>query len=176
MPAEADGAGVARAADAACKTAPQALVLALDARNAFALMRSARERGCRPQFYVMSEAGAQLLADGAALRELSGVVVSQVVPHPAAASLPLVLDFQRLAAKAGLKPSHPALEGYLYARAIVEALRRCGREPTRGSLAAALEAKPFDLGGYRLQFTPSDHRGSRFVDMTIVTPDGRFRR
>lgn len=176
MPAEADAAGIARAANEACKTAPQALVLALDARNALALVRSASERGCQPQFYVMSEAGAQLLADGATHRELRGVVVSQVVPHPTAASLPLVLDFQRQAAKAGLKHSHPALEGYLYARVIVEALRRCGREPTRSSLVAALEAKPFDLGGYRLQFTPADHRGSRFVEMTIVTPDGRFRR
>lgn len=176
LPAEADAAGVARAADAACKTAPQALVLALDARNALALMRSAREHGCRPQFYVMSEAGAQLLADASTHGELSGVVVSQVVPHPAAASLSLVLDFQREAAKAGLKPSHPALEGYLYARVIVEALRRCGRQPSRGALVAALEAWPFDLGGYRLQFAPTDHRGSRFVEMTIVTPDGRFRR
>jgi branched-chain amino acid transport system substrate-binding protein len=176
MPAEVDSAGVKEAASTACKVAPQALVLALDARNALTLMRAARQQGCRPQFYVMSEAGAQLLAGGASHEELSGVVVSQVVPHPSAASLPVVLEFQRLAAQAGVKPSHPALEGYLYARLLTEALRRCGREPSRAALVAALESKPFELGGYRLQFTSADHRGSHFVEMTIVTADGRFRR
>lgn len=176
LPADADAATSTSAVGAACRTSPQALMLALDARNTLAVIRAARHQDCRPQFYVMSEAGAQLLAGAAATGELAGVVVSQVVPHPAATSLPVVADFQRHAAQARLKPSHPALEGYLYARAIVEALRRCGRDPTRSGLVAALEARPLDLGGYLLKFTPADHRGSRFTEMTIVTQDGKFRR
>lgn len=175
LPAAASMTAVAQAVQMVCKSRPQALVLALDATNALSVIRQARRIGCMPQFYVMSEAGAQLLAGGAAVGELSGVIVSQVVPHPSNAAVPAVADYQRQLA--GATPaSHPAIEGFLYARFIVEALRRCGREPARRCLLGGLEGKALDAGGYRVQFAPGDRRGSRFVEMTIVTPDGRFRR
>jgi hypothetical protein len=41
---------------------------------------------------------------------------------------------------------------------------------------SALEGRPLDAGGWRVQFAPDDRRGSRFVEMTIVTSDGRVRR
>ncbi|MBA2960492.1 MULTISPECIES: ABC transporter substrate-binding protein [Ramlibacter] len=166
-------AGAAQAVQVACKTPPQALILGLDAGNALAVIRAARKAGCTPQFYVMSEAGTQLVAGGASPGELAGVIVSQVLPHPRTASVPVAADYLRLAAGA---PSYAGLEGFVYARVITEALRRCGREPTRACLVDALESRPVDTGGYRVQFTPQDRRGSRFVEMTIVTPDGRFRR
>jgi branched-chain amino acid transport system substrate-binding protein len=174
LPAAAGMAAVAQAVQTVCKQRPQALVLALDTTNALSVIRQARRIGCMPQFYVMSEAGAQLLAGGVAAGELSGVIVSQVVPHPGTPSVPLVADYQRLAGAA--PTSYPAVEGFVYARFIAEALRRCGREPSRRCLVNSMEGKPLDAGGYRVQFAPNDRRGSRFVEMTIVTPDGRFRR
>lgn len=176
VPAVASAAALKNAVDTACKNRPQALVLALDAHNAMAVIRLARERGCTRQFYVLSEAGAQMAADPAQAMELAGVIVSQVVPHPGGASVPVVAEYARQAERAGHKPSYPGLEGFLYARVITEALQRCGREPGRRCLVAALEARPLDVGGYRVQFSPTDHRGSRFVEMTIVSSDGRFRR
>lgn len=172
---QADAAAVERAVQQACSGRPQGLVLVLDAGNALAAVRAARRAGCNSQYYVTSEAGAQLLAAGAPAAELSGLIVSQVVPHPATAT-PLASEFQRAAAAAGLAPSHAALEGFIYARALAEGLRRCARDLTRRCLVAALESRPLDLGGYRVQFAPNDRRGSRFVEMTIVTADGRFRR
>jgi hypothetical protein len=32
-----------------------------------------------------------------------------------------------------------------------------------------------DLGRYRVQFAPGGRRGSRYVDMTYLAGDGRFR-
>lgn len=171
----ADAAAVERAVQQACRARPQGLVLVLDARNALAAVRAARRTGCNAQYYVTSEAGAQLLASGAQAAEMSGLIVSQVVPHPSTAT-PLAGEFQRAAAAAGLAPSHAAFEGFIYARVLAEGLRRCARDLTRRCLVANLESKPMDLGGYRVQFTPNDRRGSRFVEMTIVTADGRFRR
>jgi len=173
---DADAAAITQTVQQACRGRPQGLVLVLDARNALGAIRAAKRVACGARFYVTSEAGAQLLAGGTEAGEIAGVIVSQVVPHPASASLPLQAEFQRATSAAGVTPSHPAMEGFIYARALAEALRRCGREPTRRCLVAALESKPLDLGGYRLQFAPNDRRGSRFVEMTIVTADGRFRR
>jgi branched-chain amino acid transport system substrate-binding protein len=59
---------------------------------------------------------------------------------------------------------------------IAEPLRRCGREPSARCVINSLESRPIDAGGYRVQFAPGDRRGSKFVEMTIVTQDGRFRR
>jgi branched-chain amino acid transport system substrate-binding protein len=170
---------VSAAVRAACATRPQALVLVLDARKALAVIRTARGAGCAPQFYVMSEAGAQLQAGNTAPAELAGVVVSQVVPHPAAASVPVVADYQRLAQQSvpPAAPSHAGLEGFLYARVLAEAMRRCSRADLgRRCIVSALESKPIDVGGWRVQFASGERRGSRFVEMTIMTSDGRFRR
>ena len=174
--ADADPTAFARAVEIVCAKPPQALVLVLDARNALAAIRLARKRGCSSQFYVMSDAGGQLLASGMASGELAGVVVSQVLPHPGSASIPLVADYQRLNRQAGAAPSYPGLEGFLYARVLAEAIRRCPRDPSRRCVSQSLEGKALEIGGYRLQFTADDHRGSRLVEMTIVTADGRFRR
>jgi len=48
-------------------------------------------------------------------------------------------------------------------------------QPVPGAIAAALEGRPVDPGGYRVQFAPGDRRGSRYVDMTYLAADGRFR-
>jgi ABC-type branched-subunit amino acid transport system substrate-binding protein len=175
LASDAGAAAVGDAVQQACRGRPQGLVLVLDARNALAAVRAARRIACGAQYYVTSEAGAQLLAAGAQSSEMAGLIVSQVVPHPSA-PLPIATEFQRAAAAAGVAPSHAALEGFIYARVLAETLRRCARDLTRRCLVASLEAKPLDLGGYRVQFAPNDRRGSRFVEMTIVTADGRFRR
>jgi ABC-type branched-subunit amino acid transport system substrate-binding protein len=79
-----------------------------------------------------------------------------------------------------LDVSFSALEGYVSAKVMVEALRRAGggRGPTeRESLIAALESMtPYDVGGIEVSFTPLAHRGSRFVDTVVVATDGRFAR
>jgi ABC-type branched-subunit amino acid transport system substrate-binding protein len=174
VPAEAPAADVARSVQAACKGQPQALVLGLNASNALAVIRQARKIGCTPQFYVMSEAGAELLAIAATPKELAGLIVSQVVPHPRSSSVPATADYQRLA---GDSASYAGLEGFIYARVIAAAFKACtGGQLSRNCVIAALEAKPTDVGGYRVQFKPGERRGSRFVEMTIVTADGRFRR
>lgn len=173
LPVQPSPADVARAVQAACKAKPQALVLGLNASNVLSVIRTARKAGCAPQFYAMSEAGAELLATTGVPGELGGVVVSQVLPHPRTTSVPVAADYLRLA---GAAPTYAGLEGFVYARVIAEGLRRCATAITRQCLVNVLEARAVDVGGYRVEFRPNDRRGSRFVEMTIITPDGRFRR
>lgn len=167
---EASPAEVIQSVEAACRNRPQALVLALNARNTLPVIRAARRIGCGPQIYVTSEAGAQLAGP-----ELAGVVVAQVLP---AGPIPLVTELQRRLSggPTSAQPTYPLLEGYVYAQFISEGLRRCTSDLTRRCLISALEARAIDAGGYRVQFSPKDRRGSHFVEMTIVTKDGHFRR
>jgi len=170
--------GLAAALQSVCAAEPQAVLLAIDASLALALVRQAREAGCRPQFVAMSETGAGLQAGAAGgPRELAGLMVSQVLPHPAHVGHPLAAEYGRaLARQAGAEPSYPGLEGYLYARVLGEALRQCARRLTPACLIEVLENRAIDLPGLRVQFAPQHRRGPRFVELTLLDGQGRFRR
>jgi len=61
------------------------------------------------------------------------------------------------------------------AKVFVEGLRRAGKELTREKLIAGLETMRFvDVGGFNVNFTPSNHNGSSFVELTIIGRDGNF--
>ena len=69
----------------------------------------------------------------------------------------------------------PPFEGFIAAKVLVEGLRRAGRDLTRDKLVAALETmNDFDVGGFTVTYTPSDHSGSRFVELTAIGKDGAF--
>jgi hypothetical protein len=60
---------------------------------------------------------------------------------------------------------------------LVEGLRRAGPNPTGDKVRAALEGiRDFDVGGLSLSYSPSDHTGLDFVDLSIIGRDGKFRR
>ena len=47
----------------------------------------------------------------------------------------------------------------------------------RDSLITALESlRDLNLGGFFVDFGPQKHTGSRFVDLTILTANGKVRR
>jgi len=112
------------------------------------------------------------------------LVNSQVVPSFDDLSLPGVVEYRGLMDR--YNPTLPAalrderyvaqrysfisLEGYVNARVVVEALRRAGPQPTRGSLRNALESfRMFDLGiGALLTFGPERHQGLDSVYFTRV--------
>jgi ABC-type branched-subunit amino acid transport system substrate-binding protein len=160
-----------------CAEQPQAVLLALDPANALRALQQAAEQKCRVQFYVLSEAGAALAPLAASQPAVAGVIATQVVPPPASAAHPLATGLRRqLVGEEAAHPSYPALEGYLYARVISEALQACARELTRKCIVDTLEARPRDVAGFQLAFSPSSRRGSRFVDLTMIRSDGAFSR
>jgi len=107
-----------------------------------------------------------------------GVIVTQVFPYERSYAYPLVLEAVSIAKEAGLQELSPAiLEGFAGAKVLVEALRRASPKPTRAKVLAALESmKKFDLGGLDVSYSPTDHTGLEFADLSIIGVDGRFRR
>ena len=74
--------------------------------------------------------------------------------------------------RADAVPDYIGLEGMMAAKVVVEALRRAGPEPTSRSLNAALSRlRNLDLGGYVVDFSPGNHHGSRYVDITMIGRD-----
>ena len=107
-----------------------------------------------------------------------GVIVTQVFPNERAVTYPMVKEAQELAKNKGLTEISPAiLEGFAAAKVLVEGLKRAGPKPTRDKIQTALEGiKKLDLGGLEVNFSPEDHTGLDFADLSIIGTDGRFKR
>ncbi len=107
----------------------------------------------------------------------SGVIVTQVFPNERSVAVPMVKEALALArAKGQTELSPAALEGFAAGKVLVEALRRAGPKPTRAKLLAALDGmRNFDLGGLEVSYSPQDHSGIDFADLSIIS-EGRFKR
>ncbi|WP_280154330.1 ABC transporter substrate-binding protein [Piscinibacter sp. XHJ-5] len=157
---------------------PDAIVQISAYKSCAAFIRAARKAGFGGTFYNVSFVGTQALAQelGADGR---GVVVSQVMPFPFAPKAHVSGEFLsagRTALGDKFEPNYSSMEGYVAAKALAEGLRRAGGKPTADSLIAGLESMhEFDLGGFLVDFGPQKHTGSKFVDLTILTADGRVR-
>lgn len=107
----------------------------------------------------------------------SGVIVTQVFPNERSIGQPMVKEALTLArAKGQSEVSPAALEGFASAKVLVEALRRAGPKPTRAKIVAALETmRNFDLGGLEVSYSPADHSGIDFAELSIIS-EGKFKR
>ncbi len=105
-----------------------------------------------------------------------GVIVTQVFPQ--SIGFRMVKEAVDLARSQNISEVTPAmLEGFAAAKVLVEGLRRSGPKPSRERLQEALEGmRKFDLGGLELSYSPTDHSGLDFADLSIITADGKFRR
>lgn len=138
-----------------------------------AIVKKLRAKGALTQFVSLSNtsSGAYVAELGANAR---GVMVTQIVPYPFDSREPVGRDFQVFVRTAKIQPSYTAMEGYLAARIMVEALKGAGKTPTRESVVAAFEALHLDLGGYRIGFGPGTRTGSEFVELTMIGRNGAF--
>ena len=157
---------------------PQAVIIIGAYRPAAEFIKWARKIGMRAVFVNLSFVGSNAL-----LNELGssgeGVVVTQVVPFPWDTSIPVVARYRSALAEIdpAAQPGFVSLEGYLAGRLVVEALRTSTDSagvPTRESFLQALaEAGPIDLGGFEVEYGPSDNQGSDAVFLTVIR-GGRF--
>lgn len=174
LPAGASVPAVTAAMRRICASDPQAILLAVQPQLAIAAMTAGTAAGCATtQFVAFSETGMALATEGALRHRL---MVSQVLPKPSQIGHPLVAAYRRALGPQVQQASYPSLEGYLYGRVLGEVLRLCGKRTTAACIVETLEARPLELDGWRLYFSRSDHRGSRFVDLTLLDQSGRITR
>ena len=165
---------VAKAVQEMSKLDPQAIVMISAYKSCAAFIKAEKKAGKSPSFWNVSFVGSKALA-----KELDaegrGVQISQVVPFPWDESIPVVREYSRLIKASGKEANFSSLEGFISAKVMVEGLRRAGKSLTRESLIRALESMdPYDVGGFKVSYSPQDHRGSRYVDLTIISRDQKF--
>ncbi len=158
------------------KAAPDAVVMVGAYKPVAEFIHLSRKLKFDPTFVNISFVGsdalaAELGADGA------GVIISQVVPFPLDASIPVVAQYQEAlkAVDPAAKPGFVTLEGYLAGRLAIAGLQAAGTDLTRDGFLAALNGLgTVDLGGVTMQFGPGDNQGLDAVFLTRITDSGRF--
>ncbi|MDT4883726.1 hypothetical protein FQZ97_1197930 [compost metagenome] len=106
------------------------------------------------------------------------MIVTQVFPNERSVAYPLIKEALDLAKAKGMDGVSPAMmEGFAAAKVLVEGLRRAGPNPTPVALRDALEGlRNFNLGGLSVSYSPTNHTGLDFADLSIVDATGKFRR
>jgi len=156
---------------------PDAVVMISAYTSCAEFIKQMKRAGSSAQFYNVSFVGSVSLANALGA-DGPGVGISQVVPFPWAASIPVVKEYQALSTKAGNKDfNFGAMEGFLVAKTFVDGLRRTGKDVTREKFIDAMEKmQDVDLGGFFVSYSPKSHAGSKFVDLTIIGREGKFMR
>ena len=156
---------------------PDAVIMIAPYKPAAEFIKLARQikfdATCVNISFVGSDALAKELGGGG-----EGTVVTQVVPFPNDAAIPVVARYQAAlkASAPDAQPGFVSLEGYLVGRAIVAVLEKMDGAPTRKAFVEAVQnSGGFDLGGVKLAYGPANNRGSSEVFLTEIGADGHFR-
>jgi ABC-type branched-subunit amino acid transport system substrate-binding protein len=166
---------VGEALAALTQGAPEAVICNAAVKPLGAFIRGMRKNGQSPQFMSVSFVGSPIVKELGP--EVAGLVMAQVVPLPTKRSIPIVAEYQAALAATGSKAglSFNGLEGFITAKVFAEGLKRTGRDVTRAKFIAAVESmSDVDLGGYFVGYSPTNHNGSRYVDITVINRNGVF--
>lgn len=166
---------VDEAVKAALKDSPQATILIGSGANVADMVTQVRAARSGMQLITLSNnsssAFVKSLGDNA-----RGVIVTQVFPNPNMATTGIALQMKKLSKESTpIAISHQAMEGFASAKVLVEGLRRAGKNPTRASFVTALnQLRDFDLGGLMVSYSPTDHTGTEYVELSMISKNGEF--
>jgi len=162
------------------KASPDSIILLGGGRHCFEFLKQFKDSpDSSAQLYLMS-----IVPQAEVLKTLGegrarGIVISQAVPYPFSATLPLVSEYQRLMKQ--YAPNEPlsfsSLEGFVVGKITVAALKRAGKGATREKVLKAISSMgELDLGGVYVNYTPKARNGWGGVDLTVIGAGGKLLR
>ena len=154
---------------------PEATVMISAYTSVAEFVRQMKAAGSISQFFNVSFVGSKALAEALG-KDGRGVMISQVVPFPWSPLTPIVKEYLDLAKRSGnVDVNFSSLEGFIAAKVLVEGLRRAGKDPTREKFVSAMESMSnYELGGFAVRFSPENHNGSQYVDLSMIGREGKF--
>lgn len=171
---------VAAAVKAIVAAAPQAVVMVSNTAASAEFVKQSRAAENLAQFVAVSVTDGPQVVERIGKDAAKGLAITQVVPDPNARSIPLIREIQENFEK--FKPqevtlNHTFIEGYLGAKILAEGLRRAGPNPTRKKLRDSIEQlRDYDVGGQYIGYSPGNHVGAHYVDITILNREGKLLR
>ena len=180
------GVGVYRRNTSAVKTAlldlresaPEAVIIIGAYQPVASFIAWGRQIGFDPLFLNVSFVGSHALAQELGTRGAGvGVVVTQVVPFPTDADLPVAAVYRRalLAYDPEAEPGFVSFEGYLAGRLAIISLESCGREVSRACFLERFDSSEvIDIEGFTLGYGMGDNQGSDKVFLTAIGRDGDY--
>jgi len=159
---------------------PLGIVIIGSPTSVTAGIKAIRAAGLRATVATLSNNAAGGFVTGLG-EDAGSVIVSQVFPSERRLAVPMIAEASRLAAAQKVTQLTPAMiEGFAAAKVLVAGLRRAEKESksiTRLSLKRGLESlERYDIGGLEITYSPTDHSGLDFADLSIIGADGTFRR
>ena len=161
------------------KASPDAIIMVAVNRASAAFIKKMRAQGSKARLFSISVVNFKELLKNAGEENARGIGISQVMPFPYSTLAPVAREFQTLMAK--YQPdkvvSYASMESFIGAKVLVEAIRRSGADPTRAKVISQLEKMgSYDVGGFKVSFSPENHVGSKFVEVTVIGRDGKLLR
>ena len=107
----------------------------------------------------------------------AGTSISQVVPNPAS-MLPVVRECAKAMQDAGFTQTMNSahLEACIGAKVLTEAMRRSKKGgDAKALLASMTNMGTYDTGGFSVAYSASQHHGSKYVELGMVTRTGKLR-
>lgn len=155
------------------KAQPQAIIQVSLFNSTAAFIRKMRKAGYGGSFMNFSVVGIDPLYSALG-KEISGVVVSQVVPSPRSSATPIVKEYLAAIENSDQTASYESLEGFIAAKTLSEAVRRAGRGADKAALQKAMAGMgDYDVGGFRINLRAGVRDSVRAIDLVTITADGR---
>ena len=174
-PLEITGTDAVAAAQAIAKERPQAVIMMAFGTGIFPFIKAARSIIGAP-LYCPSVANAKALLDALG-DDARGLAYTVTIPYPWRVMSPLMRDYNAAMLAANLPVDYDHLTGYLNMRVMLAVIKRAGNSITPQGLVASIERmKNVDIGGYVVDYSPTHHHGSKFVETVVVGPGGRYMR
>jgi ABC-type branched-subunit amino acid transport system substrate-binding protein len=168
-----DGSDAVAAAQSIASKQPQAVLMIAVGPSVVGYVKANRSFVGVPIYTISTALGAlPALGDDA-----RGLAITQVIPYPWRQTTNMARDFAVECERAKVPVAYDTYGGYLLARFLLDALKRCGRAINSENLVKTIEGKQnWDYGGIGLSFSASNHHGTNFVETTIVGPRMTFMR
>jgi len=158
---------------------PDAIIMVSVNRASAAFIRKMRAQGSKARLFSISVVNFKELLKNAGEDNARGIGISQVMPYPYSTLVPVAREFQTLMKKYQPEKvvSYASMESFIAAKILVEAIQRSGADPTRQKIMTQLDKmNSYDAGGFKVSFSPENHVGSKFVEVTVIGRDGKLLR